>query len=134
MTEDEALFANDAFYLAFSHKDADAMERLWSQRHPVICIHPGWRAITNRDDMMESWRNILTNPRQPGIDFYNTRPHVVGSQIMVTCYEEIAGAVCVATNGFIEEDGDIRLFMHHSGPCSEPPAPISAPQSEEDES
>jgi hypothetical protein len=42
------LFANETFYLAFSHRDFDAMERLWARESPVLCIHPGWPALTLR--------------------------------------------------------------------------------------
>lgn len=130
-TEDEqqvALFANDAFYLAFAQKDIKAMERLWATGHPTVCIHPGWPAITERDAIVRSWRRILGNPEQPGIDFYNVVAHTVGSVVMVTCYEELAGSVCVATNGFLKEGGTMRLFHHQSAPCASPPPP-SGPQS-----
>lgn len=126
MTPERALFANDAFYLAFTYKDIAAMERLWAHEHPVICVHPGWRALTDRADVMESWRRILENPQQPGIDFYNTQAHEVGDMVLVSCYEEIAGSVCVASNGFIDEEGEVRLCLHHAGHCPNPPEPTSA--------
>ena len=40
---------------------------------------------------------------------------------LVTCYEELPGGVCLATNGFVEEDGQLRMVMHHSGVCGNPP-------------
>ena len=86
---DEALFANDTFYLAFAEKDVEAMSRLWAKHHPTICIHPGWPAIHSRDKIVESWRRILTNPDQPGIDFYNPVAHEAGNVVLVTCYEEL---------------------------------------------
>ncbi len=121
--EEEALFANDTFYLAFTHKDFAAMERLWAADHPTLCIHPGWRALVERDEIVESWRQILGNPQQSGIDFYNASAKAFESVVMVTCYEELPGSVCVATNGFVKEGGDMRMFHHHSGPCADPPAP-----------
>ena len=122
---DEALFANDTFYLAFAEKDVAAMSRLWAKRHPTICIHPGWPAILSRDKIVESWERILTNPEQPGIDFYNPVAHVAGDVVLVTCYEELAGGVCIATNGFVVEDG-LRLFHHQATPCANPPPPKGA--------
>lgn len=124
--EDHARFANDTFYLAFAQKDFKSMERLWARAHATVCIHPGWPAITRREEIVESWRRILTNPEQPGIDFYNATATAVGSLVMVTCYEEMPGSICVATNGFVEEDGEMRLFHHHSGPCANPPPPSGA--------
>ena len=124
--QDHALFANDTFYLAFAQKDFKAMERLWANAHATVCVHPGWPVITRRDEIVESWRRILTNPEQPGIDFYNATANAVGSLVMVTCYEEMPGSICVATNGFVEEDGEMRLFHHHSGPCANPPPPSGA--------
>lgn len=126
--EEEALFANDTFYLAFAQKDLDVMERLWASRHSTLCIHPGWPAIRSRHDIVESWRRILGNPDQPGIDFYNATASVVGPVVMVTCYEELPGAICVATNGFVKERGDMRLFHHQSGPCANPPPPVGVGQ------
>ena len=124
--EQLALFANDTFYLAFAQKDFRTMERLWAEQHPTLCIHPGWAAMTERKEIVLSWQRILNNPEQPGIDFYNATAKVVGSVVMVHCYEELPGSVCVATNGFVKERGEMRLFHHHSGPCASPPPPKGA--------
>ena len=130
--EQLALFANDTFYLAFAQKDFRVMERLWAQRHPTLCIHPGWPAITERKQIVHSWRRIMDNPEQPGIDFYNASANSIGPVVMVSCYEELPGAVCIATNGFVKEQGEMRLFHHHSGPCANPPPPIGAKVAEND--
>ena len=118
-----ALFANDTFYLAFAQKDIHAMERLWATQHATVCIHPGWPAITGRQQIVASWRSILSNPEQPGIDFYNATANRVGTTVMVTCYEQLSGSICVATNGFVREGAAMRLFHHHAGPCANPPQP-----------
>ncbi len=123
---DEALFANDTFYLAFAGKDVKAMSRLWAKRHPTICIHPGWPAIHSRDKIVGSWERILANPDQPGIDFYNSAAHEAGEVVLVTCYEELPGGICIATNGFVVEDGVLRLFHHQATPCANPPPPRGA--------
>ena len=102
------------------------MDRLWAIEHPILCIHPGWPALTERKDVMESWRRILENPGQPGMDFYNASALVVGNIVIVTCYEELSDSIMVATNAFIEERGEIKLFHHQAGPCTQPPRPISA--------
>ena len=126
MKTEEALFANDTFYLTFTSKNFEAMDRLWASEHPTLCIHPGWPALTERKDVVESWKRILENPGQPGMDFYNARALVVGDIVLVICYEELSGSIMVATNGFVEERGVIKLFHHHSGPCAQPPRPTSA--------
>ncbi len=102
------------------------MDRLWAIEHPILCIHPGWPALTERKDVMESWKRILENPGQPGMDFYNASALVVGNIVIVTCYEELSDSIMVATNAFIEERGEIKLFHHQAGPCTQPPRPISA--------
>lgn len=124
--EEHALFANDTFYMAFAQKDIEAMQRLWAADHATFCVHPGWPTITGRREILESWRRILSNPEQPGIDFYNAKAIVVGDVVMVTCYEELPGSICAATNGFIAESGEMKLFHHHSGPCANPPPPSGA--------
>jgi hypothetical protein len=116
-----ALFANEAFVLAFTRRDAVAMEALWARREPLVCIHPGWRRLVGRDEIMESWRRILSNPDQPGMDFYDAEVHALPGVALVTCYEELPGGVCLATNGFVLEDGAPRIVLHHSGVCSSPP-------------
>ncbi|MFP6796351.1 MAG: nuclear transport factor 2 family protein [Pseudomonadales bacterium] len=126
MKTEQALFANDTFYLIFTSKNFEAMDRLWAIKHPILCIHPGWPALTERKDVMESWKRILENPGQPGMDFYNASALVVGDIVLVTCYEELSDSVMVATNGFVKERGEIKLFHHHAGPCSQPPRPTSA--------
>lgn len=123
---ERALFANDTFYLAFTQKDFDAMSRIWASEHPTICIHPGWSAITSREEILESWRRILGNPDQPGIDFYNSVAHAVADVVLVTCYEELPGGVCIATNAFVEEGGDMKLFHHQATPCANPPPPTGS--------
>lgn len=126
MNIDEALFANDTFYLSFTQKDADAMDRLWARDHPLICIHPQRHALTDRDEIIAIWRGFFDNPQQPGIDFYNASAHPLGDITLVTCYEEVAGNVLVATNGFVEEAGSIKMVHHQSSQCLTPPEPITA--------
>lgn len=63
MSEQEAvLAANLAFYQAFAQRDGAAMARLWAERAPVTCIHPGWPALEGRAAVLESWADILANP------------------------------------------------------------------------
>ncbi|TDJ26296.1 MAG: DUF4440 domain-containing protein [Gammaproteobacteria bacterium] len=123
MKLEQALFVNEAFYLAFAQKDLTAMDNLWARDHPVICVHPGWPALTDRAEIMQTWRQILGNPQQPGIDFYDVEGHAVGDSVMVTCYEALPNGVCTASNGFVLEGDEIRMFHHHAGQCVNPPEP-----------
>ena len=116
MSESAAvLFANDAFYLAFAGKDLEAMDSLWARHAPVTCIHPGWDAITGRDEVMESWRAILTNPNAPRIECRDPRAHLNGDVAYVICYEAIDRAFLIATNLFVREDGTWKMVHHQAG-------------------
>jgi hypothetical protein len=35
------LFANDAFYIAFTTRDPNAMNDIWARSVPATCVHPG---------------------------------------------------------------------------------------------
>ena len=121
MHNHEAEFANEAFYLAFAQKDFAAMERLWAS-DGVVCLHPGWPALTDRASIIESWKSILTNPNQPPIDFYGvTSTRVAEGTIAVVCYEVVAGSTMVATNVFVAEEGAPKIALHQSGVCANPP-------------
>jgi len=115
----QALFSNEAFYLAFSQKDPIAMDGLWSREHPLICVHPGWRRLTRREEIIDSWRRILENPDQPGMDFLEPEVHAYPGMFLVTCYEQLPGGVCLATNGFAFDGEACRMVLHHSGACQE---------------
>jgi hypothetical protein len=121
MNSAKALFANEAFYLAFSHKDLEAMDRLWARSAPVLCIHPGWPALASREDIMISWHNILGNSSTGAIAPHHARAFVYEGFVIVQCYEEIQEDVLAATNVFVVEEGEFRLVHHQASPCSQPP-------------
>ena len=121
MHPNEALFANEAFYLAFAEGDFPAMEQIWSQRDALVCIHPGWSALLEREAILASWQAILGNAQQPKITHYGARAVSMGNCVAVICYEELPGSVLAATNVFVEEGGRPRMVAHQSGPCSSPP-------------
>jgi hypothetical protein len=117
------LFANEAFYHAFSQRDFATMERLWARERPVLCIHPGWPALTEHAAILESWRRILQNPASGPITPHHARAFMYDVFAAVVCYEQIQGALLVANNLFLVEGGEIRIFQHHSSHCANPPAP-----------
>jgi hypothetical protein len=121
MTRDEALFANEAFYLAFAEGDLDAMDRLWAERSDVACLHPGWPALTDRDAVMESWRRILGNPDQPKVAVNTMAAIELGAAVLVVCYERMGDTVMVAHNVFVDGPEGPRMVAHQAGLCAEPP-------------
>ena len=50
----EALFANASFYSAFRNRDLDAIDALWATTQPCLCVHPGWPALVERDEILLS--------------------------------------------------------------------------------
>ena len=123
MSEQAAvLFANDAFYIAFTTRDSDAMDDLWARSVPVTCVHPGWNVVAGRDGVMESWRAILANPKSPKIACRQATAHVLGDIAYVVCFETIETSHLVATNVFVLEDGAWRMVHHQAGITAQGPA------------
>ena len=120
MLAEEAIFANDAYYLAFQHKNLSAMESLWAQAAAVTCIHPGWPPLIQRDDIIESWRQIFSNEKQPGIVAKGAKAFLNGNTALVVCYETVDGGALVATNGFIKQADDVYIFHHQASHCAIP--------------
>ena len=126
--EAAVLFANEVFYEAFKARDLATMELLWAEGLPVACIHPGWRALTTRGEVMESWASILGNPAAPEVSCRNARAFRSDSSAFVICYEVIGRSVLVATNIFIDQGGAWRLIHHQAGACNLDPEALEAPQ------
>jgi ketosteroid isomerase-like protein len=118
----EILFANEAFYLAFANRDVDAMDALWAHEAPVTCVHPGWEALRGRDEVMESWGNILNHPSAPHVHCRDARVVVYGSVAQVLCFEVLEAGVLMAANLFVHESGSWRLVHHQASPLAEAPS------------
>ena len=114
--QDAILFANEAFYRAFADRDVAAMEALWAQSAPVCCIHPGWEAIHGHDDVLDSWRAILTGSAPPQIDCISPQAYFFGDAAFVVCFEGVDGNYLIATNYFVREGGRWRMVHHQAGP------------------
>jgi ketosteroid isomerase-like protein len=119
-TESEVLASNEAFYDAFNTRDIDAMDKLWAERAPVVCLHPGSTALHGRTQVIRSWHSILSSEGAPRVSIEGTRVVMLGETAMVLCYERVTdpetgtGAVLAATNVFVRESGEWRLVHHHS--------------------
>ena len=59
------LAANRSFYAAIAERDLSAMEEVWASDLPVACIHPGWDALVDREAILRSWAQILSNAQAP---------------------------------------------------------------------
>jgi len=122
----EALFANEGFYLAFARGDLNAMDRLWSREQDVLCVHPGWPALTSRSAIMDSWARILGNGDQPKVAFHAETVLGMAGIMAVVCYEKVGDAVMLASNLFAAEAGTVRMVAHQAGICGAPPPLPSA--------
>lgn len=118
--ESEILARNDAFYDAFNTRDIAAMDRLWAERAPVVCLHPGSTALHGRSQVIRSWESILASDSAPRVAIEGPRVVMLGETAMVLCYERVTdpatgtGAVLAATNVFVREAGQWRLVHHHA--------------------
>ncbi len=120
--EAEVLFLNESFYHVFRQRDLDMMARLWAEDLPVACAHPGWPAISGRDEVLGSWEAILNNPDAPEVSCHAAQAFAVGENAaFVICYERVGDSVLVATNYFAREAGEWRMVHHHAGPCNVSP-------------
>ena len=116
--EEEVLEANAAFYLAFRTRDVERMENLWAEEHQVVCIHPGWVAISGRTDVLASWFEILCQPSAPDIRCKDAQAYVIGDAAYVICTEVIEDSLLAATNILVRESGGWRFVHHQAGPLA----------------
>ncbi len=113
--------ANREFYRAFARRDVAAMDRVWSTRAGVACIHPGWDAIVDRAALIRSWRLILENPSAPDIDCRNEFLFMHGDIALVVCHEVLETGVLAATNIFALEAEGWKLIHHQASPLAQLP-------------
>jgi ketosteroid isomerase-like protein len=114
--ESDVLATNRAFYDAFAGRDMKAMDEIWARSAPVVCIHPGWRPLRGREQVMASWADILNGPSPPAISCAAPTAYVMDRVAFVICTEHIPPAsFLAATNVFVREDGHWKLVHHHAG-------------------
>jgi len=121
------LAANRAFYRAFNDRDADAMELLWAPTGNMICLHPGQSPLTERADILSSWRGILKHPDSPKVrctdEWVMGRPGLA----IVVCREILAESQLMATNTFVRLGDGWHMVGHHSGPVPSVDRPRPGP-------
>ena len=113
------LTANREFYRAFRTRDVGAMEALWAEAAGLVCVHPGWEALTRRSEILES-------ADTPPIRCQDESVRFVGETAVVLCTEMIGDRALVATNIFVREDGKWRMTLHHATPTARTLAPRKA--------
>jgi ketosteroid isomerase-like protein len=112
MNEDDAVLAvNAAYYRAFAAADVAAIERLWAF-DGATCVHPGWRPLVGRADVVRSYRDILSGA--PAVPIVCREPKVVitGDFARVVCLEIVDPVLLAATNCFVRT-GQGWLMAHH---------------------
>jgi ketosteroid isomerase-like protein len=121
-TELAVLRANSQFYRAFSAGDYPAMSELWAKQTPVVCFHPGMPALAGRQQVLESWQQILTGnpPFQMRCD--HARAQIFGNTAIVIGYEanDDQPAHLAVTNLFVLEAGQWLMVHHHASPLARP--------------
>ena len=117
MTDQDAVkAANDEYYRAYNARDFDAMEKIWAKNVPVACIHSSYPRLTNRDEVLKSYKVIFDVPNLPESIHQQDEFVVTGDTAMVTAYERWSGGqkIFASSKIFIREDGEWKLFIHHS--------------------
>lgn len=123
----DLLKANQSFYDAFNERNVAKMEKLWSEKAPVACIHPGWAPMFERSQILDSWTKILRNPKAPIVLCRQPQASVYGVGGFVICYEQVGQVYLVATNVYTLEDGQWRMVHHHAGPTPGGPGTAAEP-------
>ena len=110
----EILDANQKFYDAFSSADFGAMEDVWAKTGSITCIHPGWPSLNNREDVLSSWREILSTQSML-VSISDEEVHVFGDTGYVICHEHLEPGTLVATNIFSRDGQHWKLVHHQAG-------------------
>jgi hypothetical protein len=118
------------FYEAFGNGDYEAMERVWSQKHPVSCTHPCQARLEGYDAVMNSWKQILSLSSAVSFedldedDSFQIEParvqmEICGSTAIVSCVEQAGNGDAPpleALNMYKREEGEWRMTMHMAAP------------------
>lgn len=123
MSREAVLFANEAFYRAFADRDYAAMDALWLRDGSVACIHPGWPALHEREQIMQTWEQIFENrDNEPPREVRGVRCILMDNTAMVIGYEIFADGALIATNVF-RRNGAVWAIVHHqASPTDSVPA------------
>jgi len=113
------LFANDAFYAAFASGDFALMRSAWADDREITCLHPGWRPLVGRQEVMDSWETILASGETTDIRCVGARAFSLGETAYVIGFERMSGTVLAMTNIFARHGDLWRMVHHQAGPCQD---------------
>lgn len=123
---DSAQAAEQAFYEALRNADLDSLMSIWADDDEIVCIHPNGPRLTGRQEVRESWLNILGSG---AVDIRAVSQQcTVNSRLAVhNLIEEvtISGArgaqvvLCYATNVYVQDMHGWRLACHHASPAGD---------------
>jgi len=102
------------FYEAFSTGNVDAMGRVWSTESHCRCVHPGMGSIEGREDVMESWKQILSSASSNKFDIEPARVQIDihGLVAVCSCVEKTKGGGSLeALNIYRRESGSWRMTV-----------------------
>lgn len=112
------LFANEQFYVAFASCDLAGMQRIWASNVDVSCIHPGRGPILGREEVLESWQSIFSNPDSPEIQCRDPKVNLHTNIAVISCLEQIDNQLLCATNVFVCDTNLWNIVHHQSGTVS----------------
>ena len=115
--KNRVLAANKEFYQAFIKCDADRMDEIWSEREDITVIHPGYSLLRGRDNVLISWRQILSSAKVFDIRCCNDSAYIGDNTAYVVCHEILARNTLIATNIFVLENAAWKLVHHQAGPA-----------------
>jgi hypothetical protein len=118
MTDEDAnLAATAAYYRAFRGADFACMSDIWAD-DDVSCVHPGWPVLIGRQNVSQSYCNILGNPMQQPIAHQDEQVLASGVEARVLCCEIVGELALAATNGFRPINGAWRMIHHQASPIA----------------
>lgn len=116
--------AEAAFYAAFENGDLEAMADIWSQSDDIVCIHPRGPQLRGRDEVMQSWQDILVHAG--GFRVSVQLLHDYSDQdtsvrfVNETLFNENDPSqpiTVLATNAYRRTDSGWRIVLHHASPA-----------------
>lgn len=129
---DSAEEVETAFYAALEAGDPDALEEIWMCSPDVVCVHPGGPQLLGYEQVLQSWREILSNSggfrlstrvlHEHGDDSVSVR---FLNEILFTGDEQTESFTVLATNAYRRTQTGWRLILHHASP---PPRPDDRPE------
>lgn len=107
------------FYEASTNADLEAMEKLWSSKSNVRCVHPGMESLNGKEMVMKSWAEIFSNLEGFTINPMRTHIDICGQTAICTCVEETpGGGKLEALNVYHREGGSWHMTLHMASPIA----------------